>query len=532
MRDSRFSAQMPIDDRQGKVHRTLGAKASSKVGRSVSRQIRQTLAMVKLDKIPQIEGRCDGVLAAGGSATPRSPPRPCGRSRWSPQADVRDRRGRRAPHRGRERHAAGGLRRRCRGHRTLSPRASSRTPRRPWPGSCGAPLELGESRPLIAASMFGVTPCVTMRRRCWTAWLRGAHLAHDRHRRALDGGADRGRLHRGGARRHDEPSCATSSSAAAQRGADQPAAAAGRAACRRSSRWGRSTWSTSGRARTVPADLERGAISTCTMRRRRYMRTTPEESAKLGEQSARASSSAATALRSRCSSSRRDLDDRHAGRAVLRPRGRRACSRPCGRSRAQRGADRARRATSTTRPSRRRWSPSCTAISAVRVKRAEGLARLQATIASGRAVIGAGAGTGLSAKCAEAGGGDLIIIYNSGRYRMAGRGSLWVMPYGDANAIVVDMARGGAARRRRCRCWPGVCGTDRSADGRLHGRAVRIGFSGVQNFPTVGLLDGLFRINLEETGMGYDLEVDAIRIARERTCSRRPTSSTSRAPWR
>ena len=152
------------------------------------------------------------------------------------------------------------------------------------------------------------------------------------------------------------------------------------------------------------------------------------------------------------------------------------------------------------------------------MKRAEALAKLQATIASGRAVIGAGAGTGLSAKCAEAGGVDLIIIYNSGRYRMAGRGSLsGMMPYGDANAIVVDMAREVLPVVRDVPVLAGVCGTDpfRLMDVFMD-ELIRIGFSGVQNFPTVGLIDGLFRVNLEETGMGYDLEVEAIRIAHEK----------------
>jgi predicted TIM-barrel enzyme len=152
------------------------------------------------------------------------------------------------------------------------------------------------------------------------------------------------------------------------------------------------------------------------------------------------------------------------------------------------------------------------------VKREQGLARLQATIASGRAVIGAGAGTGLSAKLAEAGGADLIIIYNSGRYRMAGRGSLsGLMPYGDANAIVVDMAREVLPVVKEVPVLAGICGTDpfRVMDVFLD-ELIRIGFSGVQNFPTVGLLDGLFRVNLEETGMGYGLEVDAIRSAREK----------------
>jgi len=151
------------------------------------------------------------------------------------------------------------------------------------------------------------------------------------------------------------------------------------------------------------------------------------------------------------------------------------------------------------------------------VNRAEALERLNATRAAGRAIIGAGAGTGLSAKCAELGGADLIIIYNSGRFRMAGRGSLsGLMPYGDANAIVVDMAREVLPIVRDVPVLAGVCGTDPF---RLMERFVpelqAIGFSGVQNFPTVGLIDGLFRQNLEETGMGYALEVEAIRIARQ-----------------
>jgi predicted TIM-barrel enzyme len=133
-------------------------------------------------------------------------------------------------------------------------------------------------------------------------------------------------------------------------------------------------------------------------------------------------------------------------------------------------------------------------------------------------VIGAGAGTGLSAKCAEAGGADLIIIYNSGRYRMAGRGSLsGMLPYGDANAIVVDMAREVLPVVEKTPVLAGVCGTDpfRVMDVFLD-EVARIGFSGVQNFPTVGLFDGTFRRNLEETGMGYGLEVDMIRLAREK----------------
>ena len=150
--------------------------------------------------------------------------------------------------------------------------------------------------------------------------------------------------------------------------------------------------------------------------------------------------------------------------------------------------------------------------------RSEALARLRAQIDARTPVIGAGAGTGLSAKCAEAGGTDLIIIYNSGRYRMAGRGSLsGMLPYGDANAIVVDMAREVLPVVEKTPVLAGVCGTDpfRMMDVFLD-EVARIGFSGVQNFPTVGLFDGTFRQNLEETGMGYGLEVDMIRLAREK----------------
>jgi predicted TIM-barrel enzyme len=149
--------------------------------------------------------------------------------------------------------------------------------------------------------------------------------------------------------------------------------------------------------------------------------------------------------------------------------------------------------------------------------REEALARLRAQVAEGRPIIGAGAGTGLSAKCAEAGGGDLIIIYNSGRYRMAGRGSLaGLLPYGDANAIVVDMAREVLPIVKETPVLAGVCGTDpfRLMPVFLE-ELGRIGFSGVQNFPTVGLFDGTFRANLEETGMGYGLEVEMIREARK-----------------
>src|SRR5829696_7261078 len=145
--------------------------------------------------------------------------------------------------------------------------------------------------------------------------------------------------------------------------------------------------------------------------------------------------------------------------------------------------------------------------------RQEALERLRAEVAKGSPIIGAGAGTGLSAKCAEAGGADLIIIYNSGRYRMAGRGSLaGLLPYGDANAIVIEMAAEVLPIVRATPVLAGVCGTDPFRLMPVFLRQLRdMGFSGIQNFPTVGLIDGTFRANLEETGMGYGLEVDLVR---------------------
>ncbi|MDP4503356.1 phosphoenolpyruvate hydrolase family protein [Nonomuraea turcica] len=152
------------------------------------------------------------------------------------------------------------------------------------------------------------------------------------------------------------------------------------------------------------------------------------------------------------------------------------------------------------------------------MNRQDVLDRLRATVAAGRPIVGAGAGTGLSAKCAEAGGVDLIIIYNSGRYRMAGRGSLaGLLPYGDANQIVVEMASEVLPVVRDTPVLAGVCGTDPFRVMPLFLDQLKaMGFAGVQNFPTVGLYDGLFRQNLEETGMGYDLEVEMVRLARER----------------
>jgi predicted TIM-barrel enzyme len=152
------------------------------------------------------------------------------------------------------------------------------------------------------------------------------------------------------------------------------------------------------------------------------------------------------------------------------------------------------------------------------MERGEVRQRLRDTVAAGRPIVGAGAGTGLSAKCAEAGGADLIIIYNSGRYRMAGRGSLaGLLPYGDANQVVVEMAAEVLPVVERTPVLAGVCGTDpfRRMPVFLDELA-RLGFAGVQNFPTVGLYDGVFRQNLEETGMGYDLEVELVRLAAQR----------------
>jgi predicted TIM-barrel enzyme len=153
----------------------------------------------------------------------------------------------------------------------------------------------------------------------------------------------------------------------------------------------------------------------------------------------------------------------------------------------------------------------------MRIARDEILRRLDENVRNGKPIVGAGAGTGISAKCAEAGGVDLIIIYNSGRYRMAGRGSLaGLMPYGDANQIVVEMASEVLPVVKNTPVLAGVCGTDpfRLMDVFLK-QLAEIGFSGVQNFPTVGLIDGAFRQDLEDTGMGYDLEVEMIARAHD-----------------
>ena len=151
-----------------------------------------------------------------------------------------------------------------------------------------------------------------------------------------------------------------------------------------------------------------------------------------------------------------------------------------------------------------------------RFERTELLKKFRAMVARGEPIVGGGAGTGLSAKCEEAGGIDLIVIYNSGRYRMAGRGSLaGLMPYGDANAIVVEMAGEVLPVVKNTPVLAGVNGTDPFRDMDVFLDQLKtLGFAGVQNFPTVGLIDGIFRANLEETGMSYAREVEMIAKAR------------------
>ena len=151
------------------------------------------------------------------------------------------------------------------------------------------------------------------------------------------------------------------------------------------------------------------------------------------------------------------------------------------------------------------------------IPRKEIIRRLQAQVKAGKPIVGCGAGTGISAKFAEAGGADVIIIYNSGRYRMAGRGSLaGLLPYGDANGIVVEMAAEVLPVVKNTPVQAGVCGTDPFRLMPVFLKQLKeIGFSGVQNFPTVGLFDGKMRANLEATGMGYEKEVEMIRLAHE-----------------
>lgn len=151
------------------------------------------------------------------------------------------------------------------------------------------------------------------------------------------------------------------------------------------------------------------------------------------------------------------------------------------------------------------------------MNRSEALDRLRAQVAAGHPIIGAGAGTGLSAKCAEAGGADLVTVFSSGRFRMAGRGSLaCLMPYGDANDIVVEMAGEVLPVAQQTPVLAGVCGTDPFRLMPVFLRQLKeIGFCGVQNHPTVGLIDGSFRRSLEETGMGFGLEIEMIRQAHE-----------------
>ena len=149
--------------------------------------------------------------------------------------------------------------------------------------------------------------------------------------------------------------------------------------------------------------------------------------------------------------------------------------------------------------------------------RAENLAKFKEQVASGKILVGVGAGTGITAKSSEAGGADMLIIYNSGRYRMAGRGSLaGLLSYGDANQIVVEMGAEVLPVVKQTPVLAGVCGTDPFRVMEIYLKQLKAqGFNGVQNFPTVGLIDGVFRQNLEETGMGYGLEVEMIRKAHE-----------------
>ncbi len=149
--------------------------------------------------------------------------------------------------------------------------------------------------------------------------------------------------------------------------------------------------------------------------------------------------------------------------------------------------------------------------------RAEIIAKFKEEVVNGHILVGVGAGTGITAKSSEAGGADMLIIYNSGRYRMAGRGSLaGRLSYGDANQIVVEMGAEVLPVVKKTPVLAGVCGTDPFRVMDIYLRQLKSqGFNGVQNFPTVGLIDGVFRQNLEETGMGYDLEVDMIRKAHE-----------------
>ncbi len=151
------------------------------------------------------------------------------------------------------------------------------------------------------------------------------------------------------------------------------------------------------------------------------------------------------------------------------------------------------------------------------MKRAEIIKKFKEEIAKGNSLLGVGAGTGITAKSSEAGGADMLIIYNSGKYRMAGRGSLaGLLSYGDANQIVVEMGAEVLPVVKYTPVLAGVCGTDPFRLMEVYLKQLKEqGFSGVQNFPTVGLIDGVFRQNLEETGMGYDLEVEMIRKAHE-----------------
>ena len=167
-----------------------------------------------------------------------------------------------------------------------------------------------------------------------------------------------------------------------------------------------------------------------------------------------------------------------------------------------------------------------------RQSRSEILEQFRKEVAAGKILVGVGAGTGITAKSSEAGGADMLIIYNSGRYRMAGRGSLaGLLSYGDANAIVVEMGAEVLPVVKHTPVLAGVCGTDPFRVMDIYLKQLKdMGFNGVQNFPTVGLIDGVFRQNLEETGMGYGLEVEMIRLAHELDMLTCPMSLTPNRP--
>src|SRR5438874_1169275 len=356
--------------------------------------------------------------------------------------------------------------------------------------------------------------CDARARETGRARLRGAGLPRHGRRRTVDGGARARRLPRRRARRHDDGARGRArrrrplGGARAASGGRRGRPAAGRLA--RRARHGQL------RPARDRAGEVRGPQPLCAQ---------PDDHADAddagGERRARARDRPQALGRDGPDGALRPaegrLDDRRRRPAVLRRRRRRGAAGGTARD-ARRTRRAARGRHGHQRPRVRDGDGGPPARVDPRMTRSEALARLRAQVESGKPIIGAGAGTGLSAKLAEAGGADLIIIYNSGRYRMGGRGSLaGLLSYGDANAIVVDMAREVLPVVKEMPVLAGVNGTDpfRLMPVFLD-ELKRIGFSGVQNFPTVGLIDGTFRAGLEETGMGFGLEVDMIRLAHER----------------